>query len=62
MAGPAPVEMLSPIISKKQNWDHSSVSRTWGGLIGVSGAPSLIDGGVVYCTYFPYVQPGWYLV
>ncbi len=32
-------------------------SRTWGGLIGISGAPSLIDGGVVTVPTFRMYDP-----
>lgn len=32
--------------------------RTWGGLIGISGAPSLVDGGVVTAPTFRMYTPG----
>lgn len=32
-------------------------TRTWGGLIGISGAPSLIDGGVVTVPTFRMYNP-----
>ncbi len=36
-------------------------SRTWGGLIGISGAPPLIDGGsVTVPTFRMYDEEGWF--
>jgi tricorn protease len=32
-------------------------SRTWGGLIGISGAPQLIDGGIVTVPTFRMYDP-----
>ena len=32
-------------------------ARTWGGLIGISGAPSLVDGGVVTVPTFSMYDP-----
>ena len=37
-------------------------TRTWGGLIGISGAPALVDGGNVTRADLPHVRPEGHLV
>ena len=37
-------------------------TRTWGGLIGISGAPSLVDGGGDHGSDLPDVRPEGHLV
>ena len=37
-------------------------TRTWGGLIGISGAPALVDGGSITRADLPDVRPEGHLV
>ncbi len=45
-----------PAYFRKQGLGKLVGTRTWGGLVGISGAPSLIDGGVVTVPSFGYYE------
>jgi len=47
-----------PYYFKKEGLGPLIGTRTWGGLIGVSGAPSLVDGGVVLPPTFRFYDDG----
>lgn len=50
-----------PDYFRKRNLGPLIGSRTWGGLIGISGAPPLIDGGsVTVPTFRMYDNEGWF--
>ncbi len=57
MAGVVPAAMHSRIISGKKDLGPLIGERTWGGLIGISGAPDLIDGGGITAPSFRMFNP-----